>query len=1022
MLNLSTYPFKQILLLFGAVFSFITAEAQQYQLEQIGTVSAHSHADNERCAHGILETKMVKELGYMASKPFFENWIDEKIEARKSLPGILSRAQNETRKIPVVVHVIHNGSPVGQGSNIPDAQILEQIRVLNEDFNRTNADTVNTPAQFRPVAGAANIEFILAKQDEQGLPTNGIVRIQGTKSTYSPDDATLIGQISQWNPEEYLNIWVLPLVQPFIGYASFPVSDLPGLNFPPTSALTDGVTVDYRFFGVGGSAINASLGRTATHEVGHYLGLRHIWGDGGCGVDDFVSDTPLQDNSNNTCSTNVSRFSCDSNDMIQNYMDYTPDACMNIFTQGQVERFEVVLENSPRRRSLVNNRATVDPQLPDLDLGISRVIEPTDFACGALIRPRIEVLNTGNETISSAQISLTVNGSLVQTRNASLSLNTGQSAIVEFNEVTLPQISNEVQFAIQLVNGQADQNPDNNRAETNPIIQDDIELPYFLNFAEFPEQWTIDNPDNGLTWQETDVTLNGVKEDAMVITHYDYEAQGELDYFISPKIDLVRYPNAQLVFELAYGPYAQPGFEDRLLVAVSQDCGGSFDINNAVYDKIGTRLSTSQATLDAFIPFDRTQFRTELFNLNRFAELGEVRLAIITQNGYGNNLYIKNVRILPNEEFNYNLEIEELNLPNPVVDGTQEEERLLVRNTGNLPVTRFLFSKSTNGSAVQTFVASGSTVQPGSTFELVLDRTTRAGKNRLDFTVFDPNFDVNENNSSSLRRYVVEDDQSIISPWREDFSNTAVFASWTSLNPEKDAQSWVLESTSAGEGPNNVAVIRSPEAGNSYWLASPIFDLSKRSQASLFFDLSVGEVNPNARLQVLASEDGGESYQEVWSAQGEELSTVTVGASNPNSPNDFARKYVNLTDFAGSGKNEARLAFVLSGVMEGDSPVYLDNLELFLSANPNPVIPAEGRTTLYPNPASDFFNIAFNLRTMETVNIQMISATGALVQDIDYPQTLNQTYTFSTELFGPGVYILKITSNSLRETKRVVIN
>src|SRR5690606_16479083 len=120
-------------------------------------------------------------------------------------------------------------------------------------------------------------------------------------------------------PEDYMNIWVVPLQAPYLGYSSFPISELPGLNFPPNTRETDGVTIDYRVFGKGGNALSSSEGRTATHEIGHFLGLRHIWGDAnGCEVDDFVEDTPLQNQANNNC-VGSPRISCDSRDMIENF-------------------------------------------------------------------------------------------------------------------------------------------------------------------------------------------------------------------------------------------------------------------------------------------------------------------------------------------------------------------------------------------------------------------------------------------------------------------------------------------------------------------------------------------------------------------------------------------------------------------------------------------------------------------------------------------------------------------------------
>jgi hypothetical protein len=1015
---------KTTFLFFGAILIFSQAEGQQFQTVNItgslANTSTHDHS--EKCGHGILEAKLENEMGYFGSKSFFESWVDQKIEARSNQPQILAKTQAEVRLIPVVVHVIHNGQSEGTGSNVSLSQIEAQIRVLNEDFNRQNSDVNRTPAEFLPVAGDANIQFVLAKQDPFGLPTNGVVRIQGPNATYSPNDATLIGQLSQWDPSTYMNMWVVPLVQPFIGYASFPVSNLPGLNFPVTTTITDGVTIDYRFFGIDGSSISASLGRTATHEVGHYLGLRHIWGDGGCGVDDFVADTPLQDNSNNICNASPSRISCGSNDMIQNYMDYTPDVCMNLFTVGQIERFNIVLANSPRRISLVNNRATVAPVLADIDLAISRIIQPTEFACGTTVNPRIELLNAGNNLLTSGRVELRQNGNLLESKRFTFSLGTGQSVAVIFNSFNLVSGTNTIEYKVTQANDQADSNPDNSTRSINPILQPTIALPYTYSFGNFPSPWTITNPDEGFGWERTSLPISGQTQDLIYIRNYEYEGPGQLDYFISPIINLSENPNAQLVFEVAHSPYDQPGFQDRLIVAVSQDCGNTFDIANATYSKGGFRLETSPSTLDEFIPFNNDQFRTEIVNLAPFASLGSVRIALINENSFGNNIYVKNLRILPTEELNYEIKIEDLIAPSPVSDGTHENEIIRLRNTGNLPISEFLFSRSTNGSPLQTFVAGGNAVNSGRTVNLTTDNSTTDGLNKLDFRIFEPNFDQNSGNSDSYTAYTLEDRSTTIVPWRQNFNNSSQLNPWLTINPQNNSTAWTNTSIANGSGPNNAARVLTLANGNSYWLASPIFDLTVSRQASIFFDYAVGQVSPGTRLKVLASDDAGETYSEVWSATGAELSTTAVGEANPNNANDYVRKYVNLTDFAGEGKKQVRIAFVLEGGTVIDSPLFLDNVELFLNANPNPVIPAEGMTVLYPNPATDIFNLAFNLPRLENVTIQVISTSGAVVQEIKYPNTLNQTYSFSTSLFSPGVFIIKITSDTIRDTRRLIIN
>ncbi len=241
--------------------------------------------------------------------------------------------------IPVVVHVVYKTN----AQNISEAQIQSQLDVLNDDFRRTNADADNTWSQ----AVDAEIEFCLATVDPDGNATTGIQRRQTNKPSFSSNDAVKKfgrGGLDAWPATDYLNIWVCNLGSGLLGYAQFPGG--------PSS--TDGVVVDYAYFGTIGTATAPfDLGRTTTHEVGHWLNLRHIWGDGGCSVDDFVSDTPLSDGPNYGCAEG--HVSCGSVDMVQNYMDYSDDACMNLFTVGQSDRMNALFTNGGARASLLNS-------------------------------------------------------------------------------------------------------------------------------------------------------------------------------------------------------------------------------------------------------------------------------------------------------------------------------------------------------------------------------------------------------------------------------------------------------------------------------------------------------------------------------------------------------------------------------------------------------------------------------------------------------------------------------------------
>jgi gliding motility-associated-like protein len=290
----------------------------------------------------------------------FESWMKEKQSYQKSKGAIL-RQEATTYQVQVVVHVIHNGESLGQETNIPDAQILSQLEVLNKDFNRLNADVGNTPAEFQSRAGSLSIEFVLAKQDPEGLPSSGINRVRGSKSGWTINDNSQLKSLSYWPSLHYLNIWVCNLTD-YLGFTQFPVSTLPGVENSSTNALTDGIIISYKTFGssdAGNFNLHPSYnkGRTTTHEMGHFFGLRHLWGEKeDCTGTDYVDDTPPQQRAVEGCPSHPQKQCPDNNPvntMFQNYMDFTDDNCQNLFTKGQVERMKIVLENSPRRASLL---------------------------------------------------------------------------------------------------------------------------------------------------------------------------------------------------------------------------------------------------------------------------------------------------------------------------------------------------------------------------------------------------------------------------------------------------------------------------------------------------------------------------------------------------------------------------------------------------------------------------------------------------------------------------------------------
>lgn len=244
--------------------------------------------------------------------------------------------------IPVVVHVVTG--PDTQA--VSDAQVRSQIDALNNDFRKRNPDVSSVPAPFQRLAADSRIQFELATTDPQGNPTTGITRTATTVAAFTDDDAvksSTTGGADAWPTEGYLNIWVCRLAGGLLGYAQFP-------GGPPA---TDGAVINYTAFGTIGTAQEPfHLGRTSTHEIGHWLNLRHIWGDDGtgCNGSDFVADTPNQGGPNYGKPTfpTVSCLNGPDGDMFMNYMDYVDDAAMTMFTSGQVTRMQAALDG-PRR-------------------------------------------------------------------------------------------------------------------------------------------------------------------------------------------------------------------------------------------------------------------------------------------------------------------------------------------------------------------------------------------------------------------------------------------------------------------------------------------------------------------------------------------------------------------------------------------------------------------------------------------------------------------------------------------------
>jgi Pregnancy-associated plasma protein-A/Secretion system C-terminal sorting domain len=321
------------------------------------------------------QSPLIRKCASPKVNPTYEEAFQEILKKHERFAS--SKSAATVYNIPVIFHIIHSGEAAGTGANISQAQITSQLSILNAAFRKTNSDltTYVTQPSFLNYAADVEINFCAAKVDPSGvnLLEPGIDRIEvSTKGwailpyTVSYIEST-IKPGSSWNPNKYFNVWVLSFGgadASTLGYAQFPtvsgsvgsVADMAGLG---GAANTDGVVIGYSYFGATPFGAPYNKGKTLVHETGHWLGLWHIWGDDGvaCTGSDFVTDTPNQADENYTCPSSNGAVSADacagsSGAMYQNYMDYSDDKCLVMFTLGQKIRMQAVMANCVRRASL----------------------------------------------------------------------------------------------------------------------------------------------------------------------------------------------------------------------------------------------------------------------------------------------------------------------------------------------------------------------------------------------------------------------------------------------------------------------------------------------------------------------------------------------------------------------------------------------------------------------------------------------------------------------------------------------
>ncbi|MCK6639337.1 MAG: choice-of-anchor J domain-containing protein [Bacteroidia bacterium] len=517
--------------------------------------------------------------------------------------------------IPVVFHIVHDYGT----ENISDAQVLDAVRILNEDYRKLNADTAGIVSTFQGIAADASIEFRLAQLDPNGNCTNGIDRVNSSE-TYVGDDGS---KLNYWNRARYLNIWVVKAISNgAAGYAYLPGS-------APTASV-DGIIILSTYVGSIGTG-NYTTARALTHEVGHFLNLLHVWGTGNspgvtCGNDN-VSDTPTTKGwtscnltTNDVCVNNVE-------ENVQNYMDYS--YCYRMFTNGQRTRMHNALNSASGQRNSLVTTTTANAT------GINN---PQPCAPIADFTPVNDLYVCEGGSLTFTDVSY--NG---QPTSYNWSF-PGGTPSTSSDSVPTIQYNTAGTYSVSLTVANA-QGSDN-FSRTNYVHVLPAAAQYTANFYQegmenttiFTNDWDIENPQGNGWTNATTAAATGTRSCRLDNTT---AMAGQTDAFISPSINFAAMNNPVFTFKVAFAQRA--GSEnDRLRVYMSTDCGATWLLR---YTKAGTNLSTRSATTNAFVP-TANEWRTETVTLSSVQLSGtNVRIKFEFESDGGNDIFIDDINI-----------------------------------------------------------------------------------------------------------------------------------------------------------------------------------------------------------------------------------------------------------------------------------------------------------------------------------------------------------------------------------------
>jgi len=605
-----------------------------------------------KCASDIILQKNLRNNPQL--KADHEAFLAQLREYVAAYPSMGSR-EGEVKIIPVVFHVVHECGP----ENISRAQILDQMRVLNEDFSRNSPTLTQTPPCFRDIAADVRVEFRLATKDDMGNCSDGIVRVYSPKTNDASNENGVKG-LSHWNSYKYLNIWVVKSIATnaggiggeTLGYAQFPVGGL---------MSTDGLVI--RHDNIGSIGTSNRVGRTATHEVGHWLGLRHIWGDALCGSDG-IDDTPIAREANfgicfDDFPYHIGSQACTPDtadtcgEMFMNFMDYVNDECMSMFSIGQSAVMNGVLDLLRGNLWSASNLAATGTRDEDIANAIT-CLPAVDFCdnrrgTGTLTTAGIMICEGGTVTFDDVTSSIPNVTRSWAFEGGSPATSTDLTELVTYDAPGLYDVSitstNSAGSGTAVRPDFVRVSPDNAGSGSGPFYE-------FLDNEADLNDFVIFNSDNSLAkWEYSAWTGFGSFGSCVRMRNF-YSVSQEIDDFITPAYDISSVSSPAMTFRIS-GAERGSTVEDQLRVYTSTNCGQSWILRKTVS---GSELVTAGQYLNEYVPADDnpSQWETIALSLNGVASQDNVRFRFQFVAGVqnddlairaNNNLYLDDINI-----------------------------------------------------------------------------------------------------------------------------------------------------------------------------------------------------------------------------------------------------------------------------------------------------------------------------------------------------------------------------------------